>query len=144
MRSISDNYNLPWLVAGDFNCIIDPCEKKRDSHHRMSKSLSFIQCIMDCELLDVGYSGSNFIWCNGRAPDRRVWQKLDRVLVNHQWADFFDSTSVNHLIRTGSDHTPLFISMKTKISEPIKYFKFLDFWTDEDDFMTIFQQAWNE
>lgn len=28
LRIINNNYKLPWLVIGDFNCIIDPAEKK--------------------------------------------------------------------------------------------------------------------
>lgn len=62
---------------------------------------------MDCELLDDGYSGTDYTWCNGWAPDRRVWQRLDRVLINHEWRNNFDSTNVTHLIRTGSDHSPI-------------------------------------
>lgn len=59
---------MPWLVSGDFNCIIGPAEKKGGTPHRMSQSMSFIECIMYCELVDAGYTGSSFTWCNGWAP----------------------------------------------------------------------------
>lgn len=65
LRYINGNFNLPWLVVGDFNCITDPAENKGGTPHRMSKSLAFIQCIMDCNLFDAGYSDPNFTWCNG-------------------------------------------------------------------------------
>lgn len=39
LRSISANYDLPWMVSGDFNCIVDLAEKKGGTPHRMSKSL---------------------------------------------------------------------------------------------------------
>lgn len=143
LRDTADKYNLPWYIAGDFNCIVDLSEKKGGRPHIMSKSLPFLQCIMDCELLDPGYSGSTFTWCNGWCPERRVWKRLDRVLVNHEWMNLFDSTSVNHLISTGSDHSPLFVIAKSTQREPIKYFKFLDFWTDEPNFKEVVEQAWN-
>lgn len=60
-----ENYNMPWFITGDFNCITDPREKKEGILHRMSKILSFLQCIIDCELVDAGYTSSAFIWCNG-------------------------------------------------------------------------------
>ncbi|OIT20671.1 hypothetical protein A4A49_38227 [Nicotiana attenuata] len=144
LRSIGVNFNLPWFIAGDFNCITDPIEKKGGSPHRMSKSLSFIQCIMVCELVDAGYSGSSFTWCNGWCPNRRLWQRLHRVLVNHEWLNLFDCTSVNHLVRTRSDHSPLLALTKSTIHNPIKYFKFLNFWAEEDGFMNVVEQAWNE
>ncbi|XP_070057363.1 uncharacterized protein [Nicotiana tomentosiformis] len=143
LRTLSDSYNLPWLVTGDFNCIINPVEKKGGSPHRMSKSLSFIQCIIDCELLDVGYTGSDFTWYIGWCPNKRVWQRLDRVLINHDWLNLFDSTQVSHLIRTGADHSPLLITMKSKMRDPKKYFRFLDFWIEEIDFISVVEQAWN-
>ncbi|XP_059315605.1 uncharacterized protein LOC132066278 [Lycium ferocissimum] len=143
MRDISVNYNLPWLIAGDFNCITDPAEKQGGTPHRMSKSLPFLQCIMDCDLIDPGYSGSNFTWCNGWAPDKRVWQRLDRVLINQEWSNLFESTNVDHLIRTGSDHSPLLTMAIYNQRNHVKYFRFLDPWTEEQDFKETGSQAWN-
>ncbi|OIT29108.1 hypothetical protein A4A49_64804, partial [Nicotiana attenuata] len=78
----------------DFNCIIDPSEKQGGNLHRMSKSMPMIQFIMDCDLIDPGFSGSQFTWCNGWAPNKRIWKRLDRVLVNQDWMNNYDSTSV--------------------------------------------------
>ncbi|PHU20008.1 hypothetical protein BC332_11159 [Capsicum chinense] len=143
LRIINDNYNLPWLIVGDFNCIIDPVEKKDGSLHRMSKSMGFIHCIMDCELLDAGYTGSPFTWCNGWYSDRRVWQRLDCALMNHLWGSMFDNTNINHLIMTGSDRCPLLITANNSHKTPVRYFRFLDFWTDEPDFLNIVEKTWN-
>ncbi|XP_060211692.1 uncharacterized protein LOC132639246 [Lycium barbarum] len=143
LRDVAANYNLPWYIAGDFNYITDPAEKQGGTPHRMSKSLSFLQCIMECDLVDPGYSGSNFIWCNGWSPDKRVWQRLDRVLVNHEWMNLFDSTSVDHLIRTGSDHSLLLTIALTNQRNHTKYFRFLDLWTEEENFYKTVENAWN-
>ncbi|XP_075101678.1 uncharacterized protein LOC107814397 [Nicotiana tabacum] len=108
-----------------------------------SKSLPFLECIMDCELLDPGYSGYIFTWYNGWSPSKRIWKRLDRILASHEWMSLFDSTNFNHLIRTGSDHSPLFLIAKTNQRDPIKYFKFLDLWAEEVDFKSVVEQAWN-
>lgn len=96
----------------------------------MSKSLPFINCIVGSELIDIGYSGNPFTWCNGWAPGRRIWARLDRVLVNSEWLQRFADTSVTHLVRIGSDHDSLLIFTYNPRWEPKKYFKFLDFWTE--------------
>lgn len=50
---------------------------------------------MDCNLINAGLSGSPFTWCNGWAPDRRVWERTNRVLTNYKWVNLFDSTNIN-------------------------------------------------
>ncbi|OIT28903.1 hypothetical protein A4A49_38525 [Nicotiana attenuata] len=143
LRDISQNYKLPLYIDGDFNCIIDPSEKRGVNLHRMSKSMPMIQFIMDCDLIDPGFSGSQFIWCNGWAPNKRVWKRLDRVLVKQDWMNNYDSTSVNHLTRTGSDHSPLLTIAKNTSQPTTKYFRFLDFWTNEEGFKEVEKQAWD-
>lgn len=120
LRGISANYDLLWMVCRDFNYIVDPIEKKEGTSHRMSKSLDSIHCIMDCDLIDAGYSGSPFTWCNGWAPDRRVWQRLDRVLTNYKWANLFDSTYINHLIKIVAEHSPFLITTSNNTRDHIK------------------------
>lgn len=61
LRDIADRYRLLWLIVGNFNCIMDFGEKKGGKPHGWSKSLPFIQCIMDYELINTGYSRSIFI-----------------------------------------------------------------------------------
>lgn len=53
------------------------------------------------------------------------------------------NTTISHLVRTSSDHAPLLITMSNPQVNPVRYFKFLDFWTTQDDFMQVVQDAWN-
>ncbi|XP_060200341.1 uncharacterized protein LOC132628591 [Lycium barbarum] len=98
LRLIANNSNSPWMVVGDFNCILAPEEKKGGTIHRMSKSMPLLNCMMDCSLEDAGYIGSTYTWCNGRGPRHRANYK--------------------------------------------KYFKFLNLWTEEPDFLDILKDAW--
>ncbi|XP_019264719.1 PREDICTED: uncharacterized protein LOC109242303 [Nicotiana attenuata] len=92
--------------------------------------------------MDIGYSGNPFTWCKGWASARRIWARLDRVLINFEWLQRFLDTSATHLVRTGSDHAPLLISTSNPHREPKKYFRFLDFWTEQEGFMKVVKQAW--
>ncbi|XP_070048941.1 uncharacterized protein [Nicotiana tomentosiformis] len=53
----------------------------------------------------------------------------------------YDSTNVNHLIRTRSDHSPLLNIAKNTSQATTKYFRFLDFWINEYDFKEVVKQA---
>lgn len=109
----------------------------------MAKRLPFLDCLMDCNLLDLGFIGSKYTWCNGRFPEDRIWKRLDRVVANDEWIKTFPDSSISHLIRTGSDQSPVFFSFSTGTPQRIKYFKFLDFWTEQPDYLGVIQNAWN-
>lgn len=123
------------MGSEELNCFVDPAENKGVTSHRISKSLDFIQRIMDCNFFDALYLGSPFICCNGWFRDRRVWKRIDRVLTSFIWANIFVSTNISHLIRTGSHHSPFFIKDNTRYH--IKYFRFLDFCMEEPDFQSV-------
>ncbi|XP_075103645.1 uncharacterized protein LOC142178218 [Nicotiana tabacum] len=50
---------------------------------------------------------------------------------------------VKHPVRTGSDHIPLLLKCHNDHQEVIKYFSFLDFWTEQQEFLEVVQKAWN-
>ncbi|XP_075088224.1 uncharacterized protein LOC142170259 [Nicotiana tabacum] len=112
LRGIAAFYNLPWVVIGDFNCITDAVEKKGGLPHKAYKSIPFQNCMVDCCLTDAGYNGSTYTWCNGRSPKYRIWKRLDRALLNHEWLDIFPKTQVSHLSRVGFDHAPLLVTIE--------------------------------
>ncbi|XP_075103646.1 uncharacterized protein LOC142178220 [Nicotiana tabacum] len=104
--------------------------------------MAFINCILDSGLIDLGYSCSPFTWCNGCESRRRIWARLDRALANSEWIQAFAATSIENLVRTSSDHSPLLISISNPQTEPKKYFRFLDFWTKQQGFMQVVEDAW--
>ncbi|KAH0697938.1 hypothetical protein KY289_015420 [Solanum tuberosum] len=73
---------IPWCTIGDFNVIISIDEKKGGIPYNMNKSFEFISVIEASGLIDLGYSGSQYTWCNNRAEEARVWKRLDRAMVN--------------------------------------------------------------
>ncbi|XP_059277797.1 uncharacterized protein LOC132031975 [Lycium ferocissimum] len=111
--------------------------KSGERPYRISKSIDFLNCLEDCGLVDAGYFGTKYTWCNDRGFPKTIWKRLDRVLINTEWANELRETTVQHLARVSLDHAPLFITLsKPKISGP-RYFKFLEFWVEHQDFKTI-------
>lgn len=143
LESTSMGINDPWCIGGDFNVIYDPGAKIGGKPHKMYKSIDFLNCMDNCGVTDIGFSGPKFTWCNNRRPSQRIWKRLDRVFINDKWANFFQNTTINHLARTGSDHRPLLMKCFNTNQNFIKYFRFLNIWTKQDGFLNIVKETWD-
>ncbi|XP_059288842.1 uncharacterized protein LOC132042262 [Lycium ferocissimum] len=99
MRAFASTISNPWMVCGDFNSILGPEEKLGGTAYKLSKSLNFIECLTDCGLVDMGYSGNAFTWCNERKMEDIIWKRLDRMVANDEMGSMFSSISVQHLAR---------------------------------------------
>ena len=63
---ISRGISESWLCVGDFNDILRQDEKVGGNLRPMRKILNFQKFVADCELLDLGFNGYQFTWCNRR------------------------------------------------------------------------------
>lgn len=59
---ICQNMNLPWMVGGDFNVIIDVEEKIGGLPVYPNEVEVFFFCICSCELIDLNFKGSPLTW----------------------------------------------------------------------------------
>ncbi|OIT19367.1 hypothetical protein A4A49_42072, partial [Nicotiana attenuata] len=135
--------STPWCVTGDFNVITSIEEKIGGIPYHINKSLELISMIEDCGLTDLGYYGPRCTWSNGRGPCSIVWKRLDRGLVNDSWLASNPATTITHLASVGSDHSPLLMELNVRTNNSIKYFKFLNCWTENDSFLPLVQEVWN-
>ncbi|XP_047264380.1 uncharacterized protein LOC124896702 [Capsicum annuum] len=134
---------LPWCTVGDFNVITDLDEKLGGIPYNMKKSFDFIGVIESCGLLDIGFHGQKYTWCNQRSITDRIWKRLDRAMVNDKWLECMPFTSNTHLSSVGSDYTPLLIEMKVRQENITRYFKFLNCWVENSSFLETVSNCWN-
>ncbi|XP_069143598.1 uncharacterized protein [Solanum lycopersicum] len=134
----------PWCILGDFNVITSAQEKLGGREYNIRKSLEFINIIDSCGLIDMGYNGQPYTWCNHRNNGDMIWKRLDRGMVNDKWLDIMPHTNVTHLPSVGSDHSPLLLDMIDHKDTVIKYFKFLNYWTENDTFLHTVENCWNK
>ncbi|XP_075489728.1 uncharacterized protein LOC142528576 [Primulina tabacum] len=127
----------PWLVGGDFNVVRNSSECLGSSGGRLLPMEEFNQFILDSGLVDAGFEGSSFTWTN-----KTIWKRLDRVFVSVDWGDHFHSIRVEHLIRTVSDHCPLFVSVPVFASGPSS-FRFQSMWLRHHGFLQTVRLNWN-
>nr|XP_016513972.1 PREDICTED: uncharacterized protein LOC107830829 [Nicotiana tabacum] len=109
----------------------------------MNKSLDFLSMIEDCGLTDLGYYGPRHTRSNRRGPCSIVWKRLDRGLVNDNWLTFFPGTTITHLASAGSDHSPLLMEMHVRQETTRRYFKFLNYWFENDTCMPLILRVWS-
>ncbi|KAH0684447.1 hypothetical protein KY289_022199 [Solanum tuberosum] len=141
MHHAAENTN-PWCSVGDYNVITAIEEKLGGVPYNMRKSLEFIAVIEACGLLDLGFSGQKFTWSNKRGIGHRIWKRLDRALVNDTWLEKMPQTTITHLPSVSSDHCPLLMEMNARVDDHIKYFKFLNCWTDQPNFIDTVKTCW--
>lgn len=59
---------------------------------------------------------------------RTIWKSLDRLLVTSEWEDLYRVVSIIYIVRLGSDHAPLLITLKVSNINGSLYFLCLNFW----------------
>ncbi|XP_026399703.1 uncharacterized protein LOC113295587 [Papaver somniferum] len=81
----------PWMVIGDFNCILRLNEKKGGLEIRSSIIDDFSDWMDDNNLFESDSLGSKFTWCNRESGTRRIISKLDRAIINAAWLAKFEN-----------------------------------------------------
>ena len=129
----------PWVVAGDFNSILYKDENSGGST-QSSRCKRFRVWIRDCEMEDMGFTGSLFTWKRGLIQER-----LDRFVYNGDWKGSVKKASVYHLPRIQSDHCPIMLSydnLSRGLSQQ-RPFRFLATWESHENWNNFVQKYWN-
>nr|XP_009780879.1 PREDICTED: uncharacterized protein LOC104229860 [Nicotiana sylvestris] len=128
LYAMARDMDAPWLVGGDFNVIWDEEEKFGGLLVSLNEIDDFRHCVNTCNLFDLGFKGSIFTWLDGRAEEDCIFKRLDRCLANVQFQQTFSGIEVQHLSKTGSDHSPMYLKCDIETPPIKKPFKFLNFW----------------
>jgi hypothetical protein len=101
---------LPWLCIGDFNEILDQSEKVGGAPRPTRQMEDFRAVLDECHLCDLGFTGSQFTWCNYREDSFFTKEILDRALATPSWCDKFQDVDVFTLDTQNFDHCPLLLT----------------------------------
>ncbi|XP_060190580.1 uncharacterized protein LOC132619813 [Lycium barbarum] len=140
--NLANTVTIPWMVSGDFNAILNQEEKISGLPVNKNNAEDFAFCINSCELQEVNFKGSPFTWWNGRADNECIFERLERMLINSQFLNWFGHIEVEHLARIGSDHAPLLCSYGEVANNIPRLFKFHNFLTDHESFLDTVKQNW--
>lgn len=98
--------STPFLLIGNFNCILNTNERIGGSQRLNSYILNFQSFISNARLKEIPSKVCYFTWNNNQDPGR-VWSKLDRAFYNYALFNMFPSAFVDVLPIFGSDNSPI-------------------------------------
>ena len=144
LRRLNQQFLLPWCCMGDFNEIVKNEEMHGRNRHPDRQMQGFRDAMDECDLLDLGYWGSPFTWCNNRDPLATTWVRLDRGLANLSWVKKFLAALVEHLDVINSDHKCLILTREPRGAHCFqrKPFRFEEVWTSDEGCENTIQAAW--
>lgn len=135
----------PWIVLGDFNCVLSANEVSNNHSFSYNNASSFAKWVFEEELLDLGFSGQTFTWMCGANPQSTKGARLDRALCNMEWRDRFPEATVMHLPIIGSDHCPVVVQMYAhKARNHNNSFRFQMEWLTHPKFGDMVKDHWTE
>jgi hypothetical protein len=111
MQYLRAQDDLPWICAGDFNEILSQEEQRGENVRNENQMTNFRQCLTDCRLTNLGYSGYPFTWDNKREGRANVQARLERATANVSFLEMFPLTHVQHIATEESDHMALLIKI---------------------------------
>ncbi|GAV73953.1 Exo_endo_phos domain-containing protein [Cephalotus follicularis] len=131
----------PWILVGDFN--VTRSIQEHNNNDRITKAMEdFNSTIRAAELEDLKTTGLKFTWNNMRSGSAAISKKLDRTKGNWQWFKCFGDSYV-HVYSPGiSDHSPMSIQLMQQVRTAGRPFKFLNFWADQPEFLSIVREEW--
>ncbi|KAL9686220.1 hypothetical protein QQ045_023675 [Rhodiola kirilowii] len=117
-------------------------ESKRRVRVSAERMKDFNEFMLGAELNDVGFVGNPFTSSNNQSGDRRVWERLDRVLVNGMALHAFPRIQVTHLPRLMySDHYPLLVESGGRKEQAVKL-HYQVAWESHPSFMELVRSTW--
>ncbi|XP_060969488.1 uncharacterized protein LOC133036771 [Cannabis sativa] len=143
LRFLARDSTTPWCVIGDLNNIVRHEDKRGGRRYPQNLIDGFQQALNDCRLQDMELIGHPFTWEKGRGTTAWVEVRLDRALVNAQWAQVFSLASLFNLELSSSDHCPLLLEpVVVHNGVPNRKFKMENAWFKEPVCLEIIRDCW--
>ncbi|KAK4708977.1 hypothetical protein R3W88_029902 [Solanum pinnatisectum] len=133
--------NRAWAVMGDFNCVLNNNERI-GSPISMAEIREFRNCVGSCGLQDLKFTGAFFTWCNKQIRESRVYNRIDRVLVNSDWDTMLPTSKVHYMNEGLYDHCPAIIRWEGAKQSKRKKFKYFYMWSKAAEFKEKVHNSW--
>jgi hypothetical protein len=141
IRELKNNSQLPWVILGDFNELLYSHEKEGGNPRPQRCMQAFRDCLVDCSLEDMGFSGDSFTWKRGKIRER-----LDRAVSNGSWTAMHPGAVVQHLGYIKSDHRPILLDtdfQNVQVHPKSGPQRFEAKWLMESEFREEVRRAWD-
>ncbi|XP_074305422.1 uncharacterized protein LOC141640587 [Silene latifolia] len=141
LQDMSGQIKSPWLICGGFNIVLALCERL-GGNTTEEEMEDFQRCIDYCHMVDMPATGSLFTWNNKQEAATRVFSRLDKALVNHEWIDQRKEYYAHFHVEGCFDHTPFLIQRVCDMGQRKGSFKYFNMWSAAEQFIPCVSQAW--
>lgn len=125
MKRLGDNSSLPYMIGRYFNKITRFAEKTGGSSQQERHMQDFWEAMDMCGLIDLGFIGSKFTWCNHHVNSDTIWERLDWFLLNNELQEKCSLIKIHHLAFLASDQR----SLQAEWQEDMNFIRHLEFAT---------------
>ncbi|KAK4283882.1 hypothetical protein QN277_000786 [Acacia crassicarpa] len=144
LEDFASSLSIPWVVFGDFNDIVSASEKSGGCANNDSRFRRFTDRLRRCKLSDLGFCGSKFTWRGPLFRGRRIFERLDRALVNDAFLSSFGNCVLKVLPRTKfSDHNPICLNWESETQRSMdRPFRFEAMWIKHAQYKSFLEGEW--
>ncbi|GAA0151957.1 hypothetical protein LIER_10558 [Lithospermum erythrorhizon] len=68
-------------------------------------------------MVDIGYTGFKYTWCNNFVSPNSIRARLDRALASQDWKDSFPEAQLFYLSTNTSDYLPLLLELGDRMGQ---------------------------
>ncbi|XP_074290917.1 uncharacterized protein LOC141617645 [Silene latifolia] len=141
--SFADSIHDPWILCGDFNCVLKSSERLGGSSSD-EEMKDFQECLDYCQMINSPAVGSYYTWNNKQEPQTRVYSRLDRVLVNNHWIHHRPNAYAHFYNEGIFDHIPCIIQAPAASMKGRRSFKYFNMWSKVPEFKPCITHHWNQ
>ncbi|XP_058733915.1 uncharacterized protein LOC131605592 [Vicia villosa] len=147
LQKLAIDMKKAWMVAGDFNDIMSIGDKKGGAPVTINRCQKMRDRMGSCMLSNLESKGPRFMW---RGPiyhgGQRIYEKLDRAIVNDDWKLQFPDSYEKVLTRVEfSDHHPIQIELHEENHQYSKKpFCFENAWLLNDSYPSMLHETWKK
>nr|XP_023878277.1 uncharacterized protein LOC111990725 [Quercus suber] len=144
LTTVASLHNLPWIMLGDFNEMLNNSEKFGGLPINIGRALKFKACLDACGMIDLGFSGPKFTWSNRREVNGLIQERLDKCFANLAWRNLYPEAQVHHLTMIHSDHCPILLCLeKDQDLNLPRPFRFQSMWLSHPSFPNLVKDSWS-
>ncbi|XP_074318405.1 uncharacterized protein LOC141655213 [Silene latifolia] len=86
----------------------------------------------------------HYTWSNKQLPETRVYSRLDRMFLNHEWSLQLSEYYANFLPERLFDHTPCLVTTTANNQSHNRPFKYYNMWSKAPDFKECVINCWTQ
>jgi hypothetical protein len=95
-----------------------------------SATCNFGSFVNQIGLIDLGFAGNPFTWCNNRHGFATIKERLDRGLDSQSWIQLHPNYSLLHTFAYNYDHNPISLNSNNHSFYLPRPFRFEEFWNN--------------